>query len=123
MIEQTITPYRNFKGRIILNHTNGDLTLIGVTESESEEYTVYLNGKVRNTKKYSIKVIPAPPTTTPHPTTAAPPTTTPHPTTSPNGEVWEKRKDEGNGSPIPFLDQNENNLESIVTTQDEDTAV
>ncbi|CAL8236547.1 unnamed protein product [Boreogadus saida] len=57
LIGQTITIYRNFKDRIILNRTNGDLTIIGVTESESGEYTVYLNGKGRNTKQDFIKVI------------------------------------------------------------------
>ncbi|CAL8348825.1 unnamed protein product [Gadus morhua 'NCC'] len=57
MIEQAITPFRNFKGRIFLNLTNGDLTLIGVNVSDSGKYTVYLNGKDRNTKQHFIKVI------------------------------------------------------------------
>ncbi|CAL8235754.1 unnamed protein product [Arctogadus glacialis] len=56
-LEKLFKAYSNFEGRTHLNHTNGDLTIIGVTESESGEYTVLLNGKGSNTKQYFIKVI------------------------------------------------------------------
>ncbi|CAL8268768.1 unnamed protein product [Arctogadus glacialis] len=55
-VEQKTEAYRNFEDGIFLNLTNGDLTLIGVTESESGNYTVALNGKDCDTE-LNIKVI------------------------------------------------------------------
>ncbi|CAL8240814.1 unnamed protein product, partial [Gadus morhua 'NCC'] len=54
--ENNFKAYGNFEDRIFLNRTNGDLTLIGVNDSESGEYTVSLNGKDSVTKHF-IKVI------------------------------------------------------------------
>ncbi|XP_023282715.1 SLAM family member 5 [Seriola lalandi dorsalis] len=62
LIDNEINPYRQFKGRTHLNNVTGELTITGVTRTESGSYTSEINDKVttRTTQLLVISPVPKP---------------------------------------------------------------